>query len=131
MEAVVARSQAEELLAAKDEIIERHREAQVILSKQLNEVIADNAAKDARIKELEQSRAEILNQQDKGWRDLQTRAEALEAKLAAAEKALERAEFGFDQIHQSLMNNGPKQASGEVTAFFLAETRAVLGGKPS
>lgn len=49
----VPRSQAEELLAAKDKIIERHREAQVILSKQLNEVIADNAAKDADFKKLE------------------------------------------------------------------------------
>ncbi|MGC0054572.1 hypothetical protein ACNSPG_16165 [Brucella pituitosa] len=49
---------------------------------------ADNAALTARVKELENSRAEILNQQDKGWRELQTRAEALEAKLAAARSAL-------------------------------------------
>ncbi|MBA8846216.1 hypothetical protein FHW02_004306 [Ochrobactrum sp. RH1CCR137] len=88
---------------------------------------ADNAALTARVKELRIDRA--------AWEavatDIRKQAKALEAKLAAAEKALARAAFGFDQIHQSLMSNGPKQASGEITAFFLAETRAVLGGEPT
>ena len=50
--------------------------------KLFSDLEADNAALTARTKELEKSRAEILNQQDKGWRDMQTRAETLEAKLA-------------------------------------------------
>ena len=50
---------------------------------------ADNASLTGRVKELDQSRAEILNQQDKGWRELQNRTEALETQLAAARKALE------------------------------------------
>ncbi|ELT48111.1 hypothetical protein D584_16560 [Brucella intermedia M86] len=130
---LVYKSQAEELLAAeraeKDGWKELHDAAQVAvkerteacnnLYKQVNDLKADNAAKDARVEFLERV-----------WKKTESHTEALEAKLAAAEKALERAEFGFDQIHQSLMSNGPKQASGEVAAFFLAETRAVLGGKP-
>jgi len=69
--------------AAKDEIIDRHREAQVILGKQLNEVIADNAAQAARVTELE----DMLLKRQKRY---ERRVVDLEAKLAAAEKALER-----------------------------------------
>ncbi len=99
---------------------------------------ADNAALTARVKELEVSRNEMdniayaagfyqaecnlpehTNAQEalKEYRHLKT----LETQLAAARKALARAAYGFDQIHKSLMSNRPKQASGEVTAFFLAD----------
>lgn len=52
--------------------------------------------------------------------------EDLETKLADALKALNRCAYGFDQIHKSLISNGPKQASGEVASFFLEETLDAL-----
>ena len=125
--------------AAKDERLVDCRSVINELKREIQKLEADNAAQAARIMELEQVNAVLMGDDEDKPRyttkrlkhEISRATEALEAKLAAAEKALERAEFGFDQIHQSLMSNGPKQASGEVTAFFLAETRAVLGGKPS
>lgn len=55
--------------------------------------------------------------------------EALEANLDDALKALNRCAYGFDQIHKSLISDGPKQACGEVVSFFLEETLRVLKSK--
>ncbi|GLU26673.1 hypothetical protein [Brucella sp. NBRC 12950] len=107
---------------------------------------ADNAALTARVKGLEKECNELDDECNKlvktsneaiGQRDnamnlcaqMEEEKEALETQLAAAKKALARAAYGFDQVHKSLMGNGPKQASGEVTAFFLAETNAALEGQ--
>jgi len=132
----VDRSQAEAIIAAKDKLISDLRleieSLSAIVSTGIDDVAgaslddleADNAALTARVKRLDtpyNPMAEAL---------ATDKVKTLEAKLAAAEKALARAAYGFDQIHKSLMSNGPKQASGEVTAFFLAETNAALEAKP-
>ncbi|MBC8718776.1 hypothetical protein [Ochrobactrum sp. Marseille-Q0166] len=106
----------------------------VELEECMAELEADNAALAARVRELEETiRLNGVWNYPKDIQDLCVRAESLETQLAAAEDkldlysgALNRAVFGFDQIHKSLMSNGPKQASGEVAAFFLAETKATL-----
>lgn len=60
--------------------------------------------------------------------ELLTRATAAEASLATMREALEYATMGLDRIHESLKRNGPKQASGEMTAHFLERARRALGG---
>lgn len=141
------RSQAEELLAAErakyrdamEKLVDSQRE-KLVWQQQAIDLKADNAALTAEISAISghldceadsDSILHTLREIEADKAIYKESAETLEAKLAAAEKAVERAEIGFDQIHQSLMSNGPKQASGEVTAFFLAETRAARGGKPS
>lgn len=129
------RSQAEELLAAeraeKTEIENAWLEALVSIS----ELKADNAAKDARIKELEQALETEKTLSRGDWAcqrevdQMSIKVEALEAKLAAAHKALE-----FYAKHASgcrkIGADGDKfraslDADGGATA------RAVLGGRPS
>ncbi len=106
---------------------------------------ADNAAKDARIKELE----EALDSDPSGsdlWRywsrkaceasqkyvDEVDRAEALEAKLAAAEKALEQfADHAKDRAVDAAEWRNSDTVQIVVTIGDLRKARAVLGGKPS
>jgi len=160
------RSQAEELLAAKDKqialaetsMLEMHQELNKLeadnaaLIHDLNrikdhetELVNDNAAKDARIKELEAaldsdpdgpglwrfwSKKSIeLSQQ---LRDKTNTIKALEAKLAAAEKALEpfaKAALGYDDPG----GNGPWPDIQDifVTLGDCRRARAVWGGKSS
>ncbi|KAB2679775.1 hypothetical protein [Brucella pseudintermedia] len=131
---------ADELLAEKDAIIERHREAQVILGKQLDEVIADNAAQAARIEELEEDVEWAQNAVLARQRHAEARCEALEAKLAAAQKALEPfAKIPVSTVPEGRLGHVPDKhpymvdLDGNVlfTASDIREARAVLGGKPS
>ncbi len=78
--ALVTRSQAEELLAAERANTETALEQRNMTIAELARLEADNAAKDARIKELEQ---ELTDRKHGGrWSEM---VEALEAKLATAE----------------------------------------------
>lgn len=54
------------------------------------------------------------------------RAEKAEKERDEAVKALEYAAMGLDRIHNSLMRNGPKQASGEMTMHFRDSARETL-----
>jgi len=91
----------------------------------ISDLKADNAAKDARIKELEELLAKFA---DKGTlqalKDANDRAEALEAKLEAAEKALEPFANAAD-------GRKSKSVTGSVcfSQHYLLAARAVLGGK--
>lgn len=49
-------------------------------------------------------------------------------RVEELERALKEAVRGLEMIHGSLMRNGPKQASGELTAHWLETTRAALKG---
>lgn len=149
---LVTRSQAEELLAAERAKTERwHKKAMdagVIvhsdgttshpMRKELDDLKTDNAAKDARVKELEadvkrEAQSSTHNAQD--CLDEQLRAEALEAKLAAAEKALEPfAEYCGDHFDKDFDGN-PLPDEQKVGWIYLnyghfRKARAVLGGKP-
>lgn len=139
-EPVCYRSQAEELLAAeraeKDGWKELHDAAQVAvkerteacnnLYKQVNDLKADNAAKDARIKELEETKA-VIAADKKILLDLAAtngnKVTTLEAKLAAAEKALEAARPYVEDYDTRRHNTGVDET--------LTQIDAVLGGKPS
>ena len=139
---LVTRSQAEELLAAE---IRRERD---LAEKQLSEVVdrmsddylalkADNAALTARIKVQDQ---EISDQSDMIADQLKM-TEALEAKLAAAEKALEPFVSFFNEAMKGFTEGYAertpfdKPVLGWNNAYLLMqhfiEARAVLGGKPS
>ena len=62
-----------------------------------------------------------------------SRADSAEAKLKVAEDALAYAAMGLNRIHDSLLRNGPKQASGEMTMHFRDKARealATIGAKP-
>jgi len=138
--AVVTRSQAEELLAAE---IRRERD---LAEKQLSEVVdrmsddylalkADNAAKETRIKELEEEVEWAQNAVLARQRHAEARCETLEAKLAAAEKALE-----FYANRENWKNGRFEQAEGgtvlrhhpsSVHKDRGAKARAVLGGNLS
>ncbi len=132
-EPVCYRSQAEELLAAeraeKDGWKELHDAAQVAvkerteacnnLYKQVNDLKADNAAKDARIKAFVE-----YEQEAEGVKELYLgQIEALEAKLAAAEKALKTARPYVEDYDTRRHNTGVDET--------LTQIDAVLGGKPS
>ncbi|UXO85623.1 hypothetical protein [Brucella intermedia] len=123
---LVLRSQAAELLAAKDaEIKECHEninlKADFIENTigQLHEAEADNAAKAARIKELEN----VQSRDGEMW-VRQSVVKALEAKLAAAEKVAQ------------LVVQAEEDKSGDPNFYILLmqtaydKARAVLGGKP-
>ncbi|GAA5662619.1 hypothetical protein Brsp07_01089 [Brucella sp. NBRC 14130] len=126
---LVTRSQAEELLAAeraeKDGWKELHDAAQVAvkerteacnnLYKQVNDLKADNAAKDARINFLER----VTKDQETQI----TAQEVLEAKLASAEKAMEAARPYVEDYDTRRHNTGVDET--------LTQIDAVLGGKPS
>ncbi|PJR88724.1 hypothetical protein CN878_16895 [Ochrobactrum sp. 695/2009] len=132
VEELVTRSQAVELLAERDETIRRQDIALRGALREVKRLKADNAAKDARVKELETEVAEATRRgedQWAGWVKEEALRKALEAKLAAAEKALE---FYAKQVSgcRKIGSDGDKfraslDADGGATA------RAALGGKPS
>lgn len=134
----ITRSQAEAIIAAKDariaflERVIADQETQIVKQSALE---ADNAAQAVRIKELEAA----LDSDPSGsdlWRywsrkaceasqkyvDEVDRAEALEAKLAAAEKALEAARPYVEDYDTRRHNTGVDET--------LTQIDAVLGGKP-
>lgn len=133
---LVTRSQADELLAAERAKTERwHKKAMdagVIthsdgttshpMRKELDDLKADNAAQAARIKELEAENKNHLEEWYRGLRvqkKISDRAEALEAKLAAAEKVREAAIELDEAISDDFNIFGAQQ-----------KLRAALGGKP-
>lgn len=109
---LVTRSQAEELLAAKDQLIQSLNIVVDNFKSRTNALKADNAALTARVKELRIDRA--------AWEavatDIRKQAKALEAKLTAAEKALTEI-ASFTQTTDLL--------------WWQERARAALGGKPS
>ena len=124
---LVTRSQAEKLLAAERANTETALEQRNMTIAELTRLEADNAAQAARIKELDgecnelvAKRNEIIGQRDHALNtcaQMEEDKDALEAKLAAAEKALERI-AARDGI--------------PLAGSFAAEiARAVLGGKPT
>jgi len=125
---LVTRSQAEELLAAERAKTERLADDYQAIREQLHrgwreckDLKADNAAKDARIKELEN----VQSRDGEMW-VRQSVVKALEAKLEAAEKALEPFANAAD-------GRKSKSVTGSVcfSQHYLLAARAVLGGKPS
>lgn len=158
--AVVTRSQAEELLAAERAEKERLRglltSATYDLARANDEcgsLTIDNAAKDARVEELigtniavARRQEELANQlaetkgllktaDDLAWQRGAT-IEALEAKLAAAEKALEPFANELSERHDKIFRLKPAPDSEcvgftQLTYGHFREARVVLGGKPS
>ena len=128
----VLRSQAEELLAAERAEKDHFANLAEQRFEEIRSLKADNAAQAARIKELEQALETEKNLSRGDWacqRDvdqMSIKVEALEAKLAAAEKTLEP--FARLEI--------PSKPQGNAGAYSIRhkdilEARAVLGGKPS
>ena len=123
------RSQAEELLAAErakyrdamEKLVESQRET-LVWQQRAIDLKADNAAKDARIKELQRVETELC-----------TSIGSLEARLAAAEKALEAADtaitFADKLIERGYGSDTPREWHKVIVA--AQKARAVLGGKPS
>ncbi|NVM41893.1 hypothetical protein HWX16_16315 [Ochrobactrum intermedium] len=142
---LVTRSQAEELLSAERAKKEMLAESLHIQIKRVNELEADNAALTARVKELERHISlsetdhirELRLQRGLLWKE----KEALEAKLAAAEKALEPFVSFFNEAMKGFTEGYAertpfdKPVLGWNNAYLLMqhfiEARAVLGGKPS
>lgn len=131
----VTRSQAEELLAAeRDKVLFLKTAMEIaqthcgLKDKTIDKLEADNAAKAARIKELDrchEGTIDLCNQKT-------AQIEALEAKLAAAEKALEP----FADHAKERAVDAPEWRDTDtvrivVTIGDLRKARAVLGGKPS
>ena len=167
----LVRSQAEELLVAKDyllsvsDTVAQQLQNQIVtLTLQKEDLEADNVAKDARVKELETERTMIVSHATMGEmdgigltvNDISVRvtalrnklydegkkqSEALEAKLTAAEKALDGIAGYTDTPSGEWREKHPELAEAiskpgvvhhshviqEVCKF----SRAVLGGKPS
>lgn len=141
---LVTRSQAEELLAAERAEKEMLAESLHIQIKRVNELEADNAALTARVKELERVETELCTSigllEDKlnaangkiealvqslayeTAHEATKRAEALEAKLAAAEQALKTARPYVEDYDTRRHNTGVDET--------LTQIDAVLGGKP-
>lgn len=115
-----------ELLAAKDAAIAELIHDLNRIKDHETELVNDNAAMDARIKELDrchEGTIDLCNQKT-------AQIKALEAKLAAAEKALEpfaKAALGYDDPDE----NGPWPDIQDVfvTLGDCRRARAVLGGK--
>jgi len=148
---LVTRSQAEELLAAEIELkqhwkdeaerfrIEFEKAAYdgLLTKARAEKAEADNAALNARVKKLEKdfydadksdlSARDLLNDQD-------AKIEALEAKLAVAEKALEFYRDGF-KYHPKRTSTGINVSEWKPTQTLLDDcgetARAARGGKPS
>ena len=99
------------------------------------ELVNDNAAKDARIKELEQINANLMGDDEDKPRyttkrlkqEIARATEALEAKLAAAEKELGNYKAVVKDVCES--QRGTKWGKCAECIFDAIE-RAVLGGKP-
>ncbi|WP_448786368.1 hypothetical protein [Brucella intermedia] len=131
----VTRSQAEELLAAKDKTIALAETTMIEMHQDLNKLEADNAAQAARIKELDGECNELVTKCNEiiGQRDhalnacaqMEEDKEALEAKLAAANEVAQ------------LVIQAEEDKSGDPNFYILLmqtaydKARAVLGGKPS
>ncbi len=130
--ATVTRSQAEAIIAANAQTIEGQRRWIAALE-------ADNAALTARVKELETERDEALDDAKFAERiaikreiDANASVEALEAKLAAAEKALEPfADHANDRAVDDTCWREKETVKIVVSIGDLRKARAVLGGKPS
>lgn len=113
--------------------------ARSALSNRIASLEADNAAKAERIKELEKDFYDA-DKSDMSARDLlndrEAEIEVLEAKLAAAEKALEPfAEYCGDHFDKDF-NGNPLPDEQKVGWVYLnyghfRRARAVMGGKPS
>lgn len=122
-------SQAEELLAAERAEKEEWRqcyhtthERLLEADQNIHDLKADNAAKDAQIKELNANTDTLMAEchrvsKESGdqFREMRGQTEALEAKLAAAEKFIQFCADGFFVTDDELQG----------------AARAVLGGKPS
>ncbi|WP_266030346.1 Lar family restriction alleviation protein [Brucella intermedia] len=158
---LVTRSQAVELLAAeRAKADEYYGEAVVSYDRKLRigELEADNAEKDARIKVLGDERyrlayaitggedapgyldslsvetlVEVARDNARRWFAETDRAEALEAKLAAAQKALEpfaeAARYYSNSIHRRVADDA-EPCGPALLVKHLRVARAVLGGKP-
>ena len=144
--------QAEELLAAAhdekmfhvNDAVKAWNEVSK-LETRVDALEADNAAQAARINDLEEGRVEFADHYDNISRDLQIRNEALEAKLAAAEKALIDHNDILRSAFQAAQRDAIYEAIGTTNYSTLADrihevltklhavtndARAVLGGKP-
>ncbi|PQA71602.1 hypothetical protein [Brucella oryzae] len=124
---LVTRSQAEELLAAERAKVRHWQEQYTEMHSQFIDLAksaeADNAAQAARIKEWEKADRLVSAAL---W---EKKVEALEAKLAAAEKALENAADDFYLIHTRISDGQVERAKGTAFAGEKA-TLKLLGGKP-
>lgn len=137
--ALVTGSQAEELLAAErakyrdamEKLVESQRET-LVWQQRAIDLKADNAAKDARIKVLEE-RIETENlYRHETAEENDTRSEALEAKLAAAQEALEPfAAHANDRAVDDTGWRDKETVKIVVSIGDLRKARAALGGKPS
>ncbi len=123
---LVTRSQAEAIIAdwkKRAEYAERELAKSIL---KVASIEADNAAKDARVTELE----DMLLKRQKRY---ERRVVALEAKLAAAEKLLHGTVAAWESLP-----GGRNYSTGDVQDWILGpmqkainRIRAVLGGKPS
>ncbi len=139
--AVVTRSQAEKLLATERVETERLADDYQAIREQLHRgwqeccaLKADNAAQAARIKELEQALETEKTLSRGDWAcqrevdQMSIKVEALEAKLAAAEKALEAIE---DHAARCFSLSTHSTIALAYLQDIQDEARAALGGKPS
>lgn len=136
---LVTRSQAVELLAAEraeKEIAERANERCL---KETSKLRADNAALTARVKELEGINANLMGDDEDKPRyttkrlkhEIARATEALEAKLAAAQEALEPfADHAKERAVDAQEWRDTDTVKIVVTIADLRAARAVLGGKP-
>lgn len=139
---------AEELLAAERAEKEAWMKSAIEQQKRVKWLEADNAAKDARIKELEARVSrddEIFDKLIQLGGEADEKFEALEAKLAAAEMALETEKALADRLASALeyiegyslcypdlgIITGVAQPALEAHTEARAAIRAVLGGQPS
>ena len=129
-EALVRRSQAEELLAAKDADIAKLVHDLNRIKDHETELVNDNAELTARIKELEKINANLMGDDEDNPRyttkrlkqEIARATEALEAKLAEAKKVFEF--FTDASFDDALVKYQEFQDRA-------AKARAVLGGKTS
>ncbi|KAB2689678.1 hypothetical protein [Brucella tritici] len=150
---LVRRSQADERLAAERAKVQHWQEQYTEMHSQFIQLAksaeADNAAKDARIKEIEEEWRVAANLGSEVNRKLAQQVVSLEAKLAAAERAARAAHDTLIEINPSNYNHDDvcQLNDASVEAIFLLadilgethgktkewwdERRAVLGGKPS
>lgn len=123
IEELCLRSQAVELLAAErakyrdamEKLVDSQRET-LVWQQQAIDLKADNAAKTARVKELEQrceDWSKSYAEKCSDYEALKRRTDTLEAKLVAAEKALD------------IIFKNPRSGTA------ILDARAALGGKPS
>ncbi|UWF67337.1 MULTISPECIES: hypothetical protein [unclassified Brucella] len=131
VEEYIPRSQAEELLAAKDKTIALAETTMIEMHQELNKLEVDNAALTARIKELEKADRLVSAAL---W---EKKVEAIEAKLAVAQKALEPFAAvleDYDPEDENDFTPGTlvigSATNYDITLGDLRKARAVLEGKP-